>query len=260
LQTPRGALPPLSQLFNPEHASPAVLGTVGDLLWLVVYVVAIRRGFKDRTYGIPLVAVALNFTWELYFTLLHPPPEAVAHAAHVAWLLIDAVIVWQVFRFGREQQTIPELRTYFYPAVVGLLVLALAGHVTLHGYQVNNSIFPDDQGIMVAFFINLVMSILFVSLFFRRPDRKGLSYTVAWGKLLGTASISLANLLVYFRGSARSFELQFREAGTQAWTDGGIVGANSFHPGFAMFLFGSIFLFDVIYLVLLSRGRRRSLA
>ena len=52
-------------------------------------------------------------------------------------------------------------------------------------------------GTQSAYIINYVMSVLFVFLYFDRPDSKGLSYGGAWTKMLGTAFISLANIPVW---------------------------------------------------------------
>ena len=43
------------------------LTIVSGLAWTVVYVDAIRIGFKDRSYAIPAAALALNFAWEAIY-------------------------------------------------------------------------------------------------------------------------------------------------------------------------------------------------
>jgi hypothetical protein len=40
------------------------LTLLSGVAWAVVYVVAIRIGFQQRTYAIPAVALALNIAWE----------------------------------------------------------------------------------------------------------------------------------------------------------------------------------------------------
>jgi hypothetical protein len=40
------------------------LTLLSGVAWTVVYVVAIRIGFQQRTYAIPAVALALNIAWE----------------------------------------------------------------------------------------------------------------------------------------------------------------------------------------------------
>lgn len=257
LQMPRGELPSLSTLFSPEHVSPAVLGIAGDLLWVVAYALIIARGFRDRTYGIPLLAVSLNFTWELVYTTIHPPESTVTLGLHLAWLAIDAVIVYQIFRFGRAEQRIAEIRKAFPWIVVGALVLSFTGQVTFHEFTTGLALFPDRDGITMAFVINFIMSALFVLLFFDRPGQRGLSYPAAWAKMLGTALISLGNVIVVLGGTAKDFAVQFRPEGAKEWLDLGTRGGSTVHPAFSFFLFGGIFAFDLIYVVLLHRARRR---
>ena len=56
---------------------------------------------------------------------------------------------------------------------------------------------------MDAFIINLVMSVLFVELFFERVDLKGLSIYAAWLKLAGTLFSGIALFRVHLDLVAR---------------------------------------------------------
>ena len=40
------------------------LTLLSGVAWMVVYVVAIRIGFHQKTYAIPAAALALNIAWE----------------------------------------------------------------------------------------------------------------------------------------------------------------------------------------------------
>ena len=37
---------------------------LSGLAWAIVYMESIRIGFRDKTYAMPIVALALNFAWE----------------------------------------------------------------------------------------------------------------------------------------------------------------------------------------------------
>ena len=50
------------------------LTIVSGLAWTVVYVDAIRIGFRDRSYAIPAAALGLNFAWEAIHAS-HPWPQ-----------------------------------------------------------------------------------------------------------------------------------------------------------------------------------------
>ena len=199
-----------------------VVNIIGDLLWLVAYILIIRQGFKDRTYGIPMLCIALNFTWEFIYAVDFPFPVHLIEILRWAWLLCDVVIVYQLFRYGRNSQTIPLLNRYFYPICIAMFVSAYLGQLAFH-YS-----YPDRYGVHDAYMINLVLSILFVFMYFSRPSGRGLSLGAAWAKMLGTGLLSAGSMFMI-----------------KDWL------TNSF----MVYLYVTIFIFDVTYLALLYRNR-----
>jgi hypothetical protein len=98
--------------------------------------------------------------------------------------------VYQLYRFGPAQQRVPELSRYFRLAVTAGLVFALLA-------QYLGAIFDGDRlGFEDAYLINVVMSILFISMFFARRDAGNLVYGIAWTKMAGTALTSVGLLFV----------------------------------------------------------------
>ena len=39
------------------------VNVIGDVLWIIAYILAIRKGFQEKTYGIPMMCIALNLSW-----------------------------------------------------------------------------------------------------------------------------------------------------------------------------------------------------
>ena len=72
------------------------------LLWTAVYALIIRRGFKEKTYGMPVAALCANLAWEFVFSFIYrwDPPQNVIN---VVWLLFDLVILYQVIRYGTRK-------------------------------------------------------------------------------------------------------------------------------------------------------------
>src|SRR5690349_11782194 len=110
-----------SRLLKHAHSLPLsdhpwLLGLVdvGTAFWLILYVIAIIIGFRQRTYAIPLVAIAANFSWELIAAVYRVAPVRLWHIGDVGWMGLDAGIVWTLLRFGRDKQDIPEIRRWFY--------------------------------------------------------------------------------------------------------------------------------------------------
>lgn len=166
------------------------VGGVGAACWLVAYIITIRDGFRHKTYGIPLVAISLNFTWELMDSFFLPDPILLWKIIDYLWFSMDALIVYQLFKFGRAEQKVPELKSAFLWITSCILIAAFLGQyawvTTMH----------DTLGLILAFVINLVMSALFISFFFERRDSgRGLSLWVAWLKMLGTG---LSSVQCYF--------------------------------------------------------------
>ncbi len=156
---------------------PNMAGTVCGVLWILAYIFTIFVGFRDHSYGIPLVAVCMNLSWELVFSVLIPQESKLNTAITLLWLGLDCVVLCQLLRWGRVEQ-MPQLRPYFFIIVAGTLMLSTIGYLTFQ------CTFHDPEGHQEAYINNLVMSILFVFLFFSRPGMHGLSLAVFGTTLL----------------------------------------------------------------------------
>jgi hypothetical protein len=157
------------------------------VLWTLAYLLMIRRGFLDRTYGMPLVALCANLSWEFIFTFVYPH-DLPQRAVNVVWFSFDLVILLQLFLYGpREFADLP--RRAFYAA----LALALA---TSFGAVLTVTLeFDDFDGVYSAFGQNLMMSILFIAMLRSRGSLRGQSVGIALLKMGGTA---LASFAFYF--------------------------------------------------------------
>src|SRR5436190_9482940 len=81
-----------------------VLTIVSGLSWTIVYIDGIRVGLRDRSYAIPFYALALNFAWELLYTILGFRTEGatVQNVINAVWFTFDIGILYTYFRFGRK--------------------------------------------------------------------------------------------------------------------------------------------------------------
>ncbi len=210
-----------------------LVGDVGGALWVVTYAFVIWRGFKDKTYGVPMFAIALNFSWEILFAFVWPVTPWVWRLLDKGWLLPDVIIVFQLLRFGRDRQANPELRKHFFLVCAVIFLVGLCGQ-----YSFTRS-FPDRMGLLTAFVINLVMSILFIPFYFARQAQggAGLSRVVAWTKMLGTLGTSIEMHFVIPKVDPEMVD---------TW--------------FLTFLSAAILFFDLFYVYLVSRPRAASAA
>jgi hypothetical protein len=159
-----------------------ILTLVSGVAWTVVYVEAIRVGLRDRTYAMPVAALALNFAWETTYAVDEfrggLSPQGVVN---VVWAAADTVIIWTYLRYGRAE--LPRFVTRpLFAAWSGLLFASafavqwlFLAHFGTH-----------DATRYSAFLQNLLMSGLFISLYAARNGPRGQSLLIAVAKWLGT--------------------------------------------------------------------------
>jgi hypothetical protein len=199
-------------------AVSTALAVGSGLCWTLAYLLIIRVGLRERTYGMPLVAFASNISWEFLYSFVRPS-HGVQHVINIVWFLLDCAIGYTIARFGAEE--FPYLsRRVFHGCFVALLVLAFPA-VDLVGVQ-----FEGGDGVYSAFGMNLMMSALFLAMFAARPAGRGQSVGIATAKLAGTA---LASGAFAVRSDL----------------------APEYHGGLLPYLYVAIFLLDLVYLGLL---------
>ncbi|WP_205500829.1 transmembrane-type terpene cyclase [Rufibacter psychrotolerans] len=183
-------------LKDPVHLEASLshfLMIASGLFWTITYLLILRRGYQDKTYGMPMVALCANFAWEFIFSFVYPHPQPQLFIDYL-WLLFDAGIVVQYLRYGKREfpQNLPanlfSLTFLFTLLYCGLIIAAMARE------------FEDYIGIYAAFAQNLLMSVLFVRMFLKRNSAAGQSVYIALSKLIGTVFPSILFYL-YFPGS-----------------------------------------------------------
>lgn len=165
------------------------LTIVSGVAWTVVYVEAIRLGFRERTYAIPAAALALNFAWEAIYGARSVATGISAQGVfNIVWGLADVLIVYTFLRFGRAELPAWITRPLFAGWAVLLGVSSFAVQllfVAEFGW--------DDATKYAAFLQNLLMSGLFIAMFVSRGSGRGQSLVIAVAKWIGT----LAPTIVY---------------------------------------------------------------
>jgi hypothetical protein len=187
---------------------------IGGLFWSATYILIIRRGFKDKTFGIPMAALCANISWEVIFAFLYPHDAPQLYVNYI-WFSLDVVIVMQFLKYGKKEfPNIPRWQLY---AVFALGISIAIPMILSVNYELE-----DNVGAYAAFGQNLMMSVLFVTMLINRKGITGQSFYIALFKMIGTGLSSLAFYL--YRPIAQdSFLLQF--------------------------LFVAIFVFDLIYTI-----------
>ena len=194
------------------------------LVWSLTYLLIIWQGLRDQTYGMPLVALCANLSWEGIFAFVHPS-QSIQHTVNQVWFALDVVILVQLVWYGRRE--FPDLTPATFYAVCGLALATSFAAVLLISAEFN-----DWSGVYAAFGQNLMMSVLFITMLYRRRSLRGQSRGIALCKLLGTGLASLA-FYRYTAISRRSVLLPF--------------------------LYLTILGYDVLYLALVALQQRAAL-
>ena len=199
---------------SPELSWSLKIGS--GVFWTAVYILIIRLGFRDKTYGMPIAALCANISWEFIFSFLYPhdPPQ---NYITMVWFAFDLVIVFQTLRFGSVAF---EPAWLFYPAFILCLFVSFGAILAI------TVEFNDWDGKYAAFGQNLMMSVLFVAMLLKRQNVKGQSIYIALFKMAGTLLPSILFFLRYPNSPLLNF------------------------------LYVSIFVFDLIYAVLLYAKHR----
>lgn len=165
------------------------LTIVSGLAWSLVYIEAIRIGFRDRSYAIPAAALALNFAWEVIYASRSAVTGLSAQGVfNIVWALADVLVLYTFFRFGRSELPAWVTRKLFvgWGALLGIAAFAVQLLFMVEfGW--------DDAARYAAFLQNLLMSGLFIAMFVARGGARGQSLVIAVAKWIGT----LAPTVVY---------------------------------------------------------------
>jgi hypothetical protein len=154
--------------------------------WCLAYLFALLRGWRDKTYSIPLPAILLNVAWELLACTVYRQYLPVAPVMAITWLLLDLCILFQVFLYSPNE--FPGINRFVFASLIlnGLLLCIYVFHLAhAAGLTYLLSAFPQ----------NLLMSILFVRMLKVRRSLRGQSFYIAIFKFLGTLCAMLFVLL-----------------------------------------------------------------
>lgn len=161
-----------------------VLKLISGIAWTLVYIDAIRIGFKDKSYAMPLFALGLNLGWEViyaYVAFVQPSGPSLQGIINACWALFDVGLVYTYFRFGRRYwPRILPAGTFVSWSVLVFVTSFILQLIFIYEFGI------DGGARYSAFLQNLLMSVLFIGLFVARKGRAGQTLLIAVAKWLGT--------------------------------------------------------------------------
>jgi hypothetical protein len=155
------------------------------LLWVVAYIVTIRVIIKKKTLAIPVIAICLNFGYEVTCAFFFLPNMGKAVVVgYWAWMVLDCFIIIHAYRYGDKQIRNPYIKANFkWLFLLGAVIAFVVEFFFITSYDIPMA--PFD-----AYLINFTMSVCFIYLVFI-PGYEGNSLLTAWTKFFGTAWTSV---------------------------------------------------------------------
>lgn len=154
-----------------------------NIYWYITYFLAIRRGFIDKTWGIPMVSLTLNLAWDISGSFIAPSPFA-QKIANMGFMLCNLFITYQMFRFWRsdfKNLKTDEFFLFWLLAQVGSFGIILVAMKEMN----------DPLLVEVGYVDNFINSALFIAMLYRREGLLGQSIYIAISKFIGTSSVSI---------------------------------------------------------------------
>lgn len=166
---------------EPTNAAPINGYVLGGLFWSIAYLSIISRGFREKTFGMPVLALCVCVGWEFLGVTFRRVPEAFYPT--LVWLGLDLVMFSQALRYGRDDFEHPLVKKYFYPVVFLTLAYATA---LIYAFEIK---FNDHFRYYSGYNNNVLISTLYIAMLLRRDSSRGQSMYMALSKTLGTCCI-----------------------------------------------------------------------
>ncbi len=238
----------LDQIQHMFGVPPWLLLSIGAIMfgsWTACYAAIIVRCFKEKAYGVPILTGCLCISWEAIYTFNFAGMVSIPlNLGNAFWLIPDSLVLLQIFLYGKKMQTDPWIRKHFYTIVTATLAASAFGLYEFIRY------YNDIFGVSSSWVIDVMISGMFIGLFFRRPDLKGIPYSATWFKLFGNVG---GALFCYFWWPA-----QFQDGKlTACWANREVVtihAPTSFV--FVNFLYLLVPVLDIILIYLVWKRRK----
>ncbi|KAI1173435.1 hypothetical protein F4777DRAFT_447358 [Nemania sp. FL0916] len=165
---------------------------VAGLLWTMAYVLYIIQARKDKSYGMPLIALCANISWEITYGLFYPL-SYVETAAFILWLLLDLGIVLSTVKFGTKQWRHPSLVARRIPTI---LVIGCGLSLLIHWQFIEALGSRDEAAFWSGFACQNLLGTLSVMQIISRGNTSGHSWSIWLCRWIGS---SLAIVLYCWR-------------------------------------------------------------
>ncbi len=217
------------------------------IFWGIAYVLIVRRGFIDKTFGYPFIAICVDIAWVTTFTLIYPQSPFM-----LLFVVVDLIFLYQLLKFRTSDLTNLS-KTQYYAAVILAIVTSFA---LIIAFSIE---FNDVHGVYSSFVDTLLTSILFIVLILRRNNVKGQSIYIAISKMLGTLSAVIAYNFFTFPNIRPRMAIHIFHEVFNIPLELSATAVPSYIGSTLLAVLGiSIFVYDIIYIVLVYKKSKEA--
>ncbi len=107
--------------------STATLG-IGVVLWQATYVLMAVRSFRTRSYGMPILALTLNISWEVVY-FAYVSDMLFEKLGFAFWLILDIPLLYTSVKYGRrEWEHAPLIARHLPIILAAMTIVGLVGN------------------------------------------------------------------------------------------------------------------------------------
>jgi hypothetical protein len=164
----------------------------------VAYTFMIAKNRRDRSYGVPLLCLASNISWEIQTTLVIQSNYACYSLANGTWLAMNMIIMAQTFYYGPTEwrRSTPWLRTigasWFHA------LFAMVSACTYIFWQLFMQQTGDDanDAAYSSWVMALLEAVLTLAMLHQRQSSRGQSVLAACFKTVSVTAAATISILV----------------------------------------------------------------
>ena len=155
-----------------------VFGLLSTVFWTAAYVLILKRGFQDKTFGLPVTVICANVAWEALYSF-HFEVPLVTKVGNTAWFVIDVLIAYTCLRYGKREFQQPVIQR----GLPGLVAVGIAmWALVLWAFIIS---FEDGFGKTSGSILALFNASMMVAMILRRNSVRGQSCYIALFIFLG---------------------------------------------------------------------------
>ncbi|KAK7180692.1 hypothetical protein DPSP01_012998 [Paraphaeosphaeria sporulosa] len=165
---------------------PDLFTAISGILWSVSYILMTLKGYKDRSYAMPIYCLCLNITWEFVFGFIYGP-GLVNQIVFAQYMVVDVFLFHSILKFGPNEWRAHPLVARNLSWIIGVgCAVCLGLHLVLA------KTFVPVIGRQVIFFtawpMQHMISLGCVAQVLSRGHDAGQSMAIWWTRFLGTVT------------------------------------------------------------------------